>query len=208
MTSSLPGAGAPREGLTVFARAPRLGKVKTRLSPPLTPEQALVLHRALVEDTLERLALVSRPGLEHRLYLSEPLEDPRDLQPGPRWKVGLQAPGNLGARLEVVFREAFGAGLERMVVLGSDSPTVPLERVHGAFEELRAHDAALGPARDGGYYLLGCSRFLPELFRDISWGNPQVLEETIGALSRAGRRFKLLEEWYDRGNVHRQRHAA
>lgn len=190
-------APPPRERLAVFARAPRLGRVKTRLCPPLTATQALRLHRALAEDTLERLAEVSRPGLEHWLFLSEALDDPRDLQVPAVWQVELQQGDTLGARLARAFREAFDAGRERLVILGSDSPTVPLEYVHQALDHLAQHEAVLGPAEDGGYYLVGCSTFVPELFADISWGSDQVLKESTEALAQAKRRFRLLPTWYD-----------
>lgn len=185
-----------RERLVVFARAPHLGRVKTRLTPPLSPQQALELHRALVEDTLERLARFRRPGLQRWLYLSEPSPAKR-LDITPAWSSALQTRGDLGARLEGAFRQAYEDGLERVVIVGSDSPTLPLDYLDQAYEALSAHDVVLGPAEDGGYYLVGTSCFVPELLRGITWGSPRVLEQSTEALSRAGRSFHLLPPWYD-----------
>ena len=184
-----------RERLVVLARAPHLGRVKTRLTPPLTRQQALELHLAFVEDTLERLARFRRPGLERWLYLSEP--SPEHLDVAPTWSSALQTGDDLGARMEDVFRQAFEDGRERVVIVGSDSPTLPLDYLDQAYAALAAHDAVLGPAEDGGYYLVGSSRFIPELLRGITWGSSRVLEQSTEALSRAGRSFHLLPSWYD-----------
>jgi rSAM/selenodomain-associated transferase 1 len=186
-----------RERLVVFAKTPRLGKVKTRLCPPLSVEQALELHRALVEDTLERLLRVSRPNLEYWIYLSEAVTDPTDLTITSDWTQRIQQGLNLGERLSEAFRTAFDEGIERILVLGSDSPTVPLDCIHEAFEELGRYDAVIGPSLDGGYYLLGCSQFIPEIFQGVSWGKVTVLRETTDALQRAQKRFNYLIDWYD-----------
>lgn len=187
----------PEERLVVFAKVPSLGKVKTRLSPPLTTEQALDLHQALVEVTLQRLLSISRPKLERCLYLSEPMEDASALEIPSEWKTRTQEGDHLGTRLENAFREAFDDGIKRLVVLGSDSPTIPLRCLEEAFDVLARYDVVLGPSLDGGYYLVGCSKYIPEVFHDISWGKSTVLRETANALNRAQRSFTYLIDWYD-----------
>jgi rSAM/selenodomain-associated transferase 1 len=188
---------APAEILAVFARAPELGRVKTRLCPPLTADEAVRLHRALVEDTLDHLGKVNRPNLSRVLLLSRPLLQVNDLDVPRAWTVTIQSPGDLGDRLSGFFCGAFRREALRVVVLGSDSPTLPLEVVDDAFEELSRVDVTLGPAADGGYYLLGASRYLPDLFRGISWGTELVLRQTRDALERLGLTYKLLVPWYD-----------
>jgi len=173
-----------------------LGQVKTRLCPPLLPEQALALHRALVEDTLERHGTDSARN-ERFLYLSEPLREPSDLSIPEGWGLRLQSGGDLGERLSGCFQDAFAEGAERLVVLGSDSPTLPLELPDRAFAALATTAVVLGPARDGGYYLVGASRFVPEMFRGIAWGGPQVLAQSLSALAHAGLAPQLLPTWYD-----------
>ena len=185
------------ELLAVFARAPVLGKVKTRLSPPLTAEQALALHRALVEDTLDHLGRIERAGLERLLLLSEALDDERALTVPSGWTTTTQASGGLGERLASLFYTAFRRGVTRLVILGSDSPTVPPQVIHEAFDDLEHRKVVVGPAEDGGYYLLGCSQWIPEIFRGIDWGTPVVLEQTLTELDKQRLAYSLLIRWYD-----------
>jgi hypothetical protein len=185
------------ELLCVFARAPELGRVKTRLCPPLTADEALALHRALVEDTLAHVETVQRPSLSRLLLLSRPLIHPNDLEIPKAWTVGIQSPGDLGEKLASLFYTSFRRGVSRVVVLGSDSPTVPLEVIHDAFRALDRVDVAIGPSSDGGYYLLGARQFLPELFRGIHWGSSEVLHQTRKAIDVLGVSYELLVPWYD-----------
>ncbi len=186
-----------RDRLVVFARAPILGAVKTRLVPPLSNEQALALHRALVEDTLERLTRVGGNALEHWLYLSEPLASQDALEIPSDWTMALQSGDDLGGRMENAFRDALHEEPGKMILLGSDSPTVPLEYVGQAFKEMVDREVVLGPAEDGGYYLIGCSTLVPELFQSIDWGTDRVLSQSKDALANANREFALLPAWYD-----------
>ena len=186
-----------RDRLVVFARAPILGAVKTRLVPPLSNEQALALHRALVEDTLERLTRVGGNALERWLYLSEPLASQDALEIPSDWTMALQSDDDLGGRMENAFRDALHEEPGKMILLGSDSPTVPLEYVGQAFKEMVDREVVLGPAEDGGYYLIGCSTLVPELFQSIDWGTDRVLSQSKDALANANREFALLPAWYD-----------
>jgi hypothetical protein len=93
--------------------------------------------------------------------------------------------------------EQLRAGAETVVLLGSDSPTLPLELVRQAFKELDRADVVLGPATDGGYYLLGCARRLPPIFNGIPWGSCRVLAETVARLSDPTWRLAVLPPWYD-----------
>lgn len=183
--------------MAVFARAPELGKVKTRLSPPLSAEHALALHKALTEDTLERLGSVQRPGLEKVLMLSQPLENPGDLQVPDEFSTGVQAAGSLGERLASLFYTSFRRGVTRVVVLGSDAPTLPLGVVHEAFDLLDNSKVVVGPAEDGGYYLIGCSEWIPEIFQNIDWGTSEVLEQTMKKLHERKIAVDTLIKWYD-----------
>lgn len=185
------------ELLAIFARAPKLGSVKTRLSPPLTAEQALTLHRALVEDTLDHFGSIGRPKLNKLLLLSEPLEAPGDLNIPEGWTTTLQAPGGLGDKLGNLFQSSFQQGVRRLVVLGSDSPTVPRDAIHEAFDDLEHHKVVIGPAEDGGYYLLGCSEWIPELFQNIDWGTRAVLEQTMNTVRAKELPVSTLIPWYD-----------
>lgn len=186
-----------RERLIVFARAPKPGEVKAQICPPLSLEQALLLHRAAIADTLERLLTVSRAGLEYWLYLSEAPERPEELEIPSKYEIRLHPEADLRGCLESAFRQAFDEGAERVVALGSESPTLPLSSIHEAFQELSWQDVVIGPIQDGSYYILGSSRFVPELFHHVSWESRMVLQQTVEALKRAGKRYSFLIEWYD-----------
>jgi len=182
-----------RERLVVFARAPRLGLVKTRLTPGLAPEEALALHQAFVDDAVERLGRLSRPGLDRILYWTEPSSD----APPHGWSFRAQNGVDLGRRMARSVDDAIADRCARVVIVGTDSPTLPTRIVEEAFEALGRVDVVLGPAEDGGYYLVGCTRPLPEIFQNISWGTGAVLKETRERLVRASIPFELLPPWYD-----------
>ena len=95
------------------------------------------------------------------------------------------------------FGRAFASGAVRVVILGSDIPHLPDVRIQQAFEALTNHNCVLGPSEDGGYYLIGCSRFDPCLFHEVEWGSPRVLEQTLANAARWSYRVKLLDPWYD-----------
>lgn len=185
----------------LFARAPQRGRVKTRLVPPLTAHQALALHLACLEATARLLA--SLPNRIHRfLYLTG---TPRRARRSMR-RLGLPAAvtvrtqrgRDLGARLERMFRELFAAGYERVLVIGSDTPTLPRTRLLEALASLRRVEVVVGPTEDGGYYLIGCRRSpLPDIFRGIPWGTAQTFARTRARLRRTRVRFRVLPRWYD-----------
>ena len=171
--------------------------VKSRLCPPLTANEALALHRALVADTLTQLGQVQRPNLSRMLLLSQPLRHSNDLEIPKEWTVSIQSGGDLGERMASLFYTSFRSNIARVVILGSDSPTLPLETVHEAFESLQTSDVVLGPAEDGGYYLIGARLFIPEIFKNIAWGSGEVVNQTTDVLREKGLGFKLLIPWYD-----------
>lgn len=208
--------------LVIFARHPS-GRVKTRLVPPLTPEQALRLHVACLESTA-RLA-ASLPGsIDKWLYLTPPGGRPgakeRCLRLPRSLRVRRQRGGDLGARLRRALRELGADGYRRVVFLGSDSPTLSPRRLRKAFAALLRADAVIGPARDGGYYLIGVRRGSgkqAEIFRGIAWGTRHAFRQTRTRLRKAGLRTTVLPLWYDvdvpadlirlRGDLRRSRRA-
>jgi hypothetical protein len=180
----------------LFARHPA-ARVKTRLVPPLTPAEARRLHAACLESSL-RLA-ASLPRRVHRwLYLTPAPRGTRFRLPrGSR--VRAQRGRDLGARLRGALRELTRQGYARVVFIGSDSPTLPRAYLQRAFASLARADAVLGPARDGGYTLIGL-RAVPgaeEVFRGIAWGTARAFRQTLARLRRAKRRTVILPVWYD-----------
>ena len=180
--------------LLIFTKPARPGRVKTRLIGDLSAQQTARLHQAFVEDVAHRLAdgrflLRLAWALDAGEPVPEfPLDDGRGV-PGLR-----QAGASLGDRLFLGLQEAARTS-ELVAAVGSDHPSLPLERVHRAFELLEAGaDVALGPAEDGGYYLIGCRRrsLRRRIFEDIAWSTGEVFEATRARCRELGLRVEVL----------------
>jgi rSAM/selenodomain-associated transferase 1 len=180
--------------LGLFAKWPAPGLVKTRLcgSDPLRGAR---IARAFLLDTLERFAATEA----HRTLVYTPPEAAdgfHDLAAG-RFDLTPQGDGDLGHRLARFIATQQAEAATSIVVIGADSPTLPAELVEQAFAQLQSADLVLGPACDGGYYLLGCGPRLPPIFDRIDWGGPEVLRQTIDSLSDPTWHLGLLPPWYD-----------
>lgn len=183
--------------LVIFSRVPLAGRVKTRLSPEYTPEEAAEIHRALLGDVVERSLRAAAGIADVRLSWSE--SPPEDLPglPGAAVPQGVQPPGDLGERMARVIQEGLRAGRRGVVILGSDAPTLPGDHLAAAFQALDRREVVLGPAEDGGYYLIGMSRLHPGIFRDMNWGSGEVLKVTRHRLRQAGVAWEELGPWHD-----------
>ncbi len=186
--------------LIVFAKVPEAGRVKTRLTPPLTPAQAAGLYGAFLRDALDAYVGLAAEagGPAVRLYLApEGPDAPPDLLP-PGATLHAQLGDGLGERMLRAFVETFQAGHGRAVVVGTDHPTLPLAFVRLAFEELtRPMRIALGPSADGGYYLLGMNELYPQLFQGMAYSHGGVFRETMQRAAGTGAGVVVLPEWYD-----------
>jgi len=163
--------------IAVFARWPEEGKVKTRLSPALPASMARDLSVALLRDALDVAAAC--PAGERILYWAEAPSARQEFAPPAGFAVRDQKGGDLGARLEDAFAAMLRERGDRAVVIGTDAPELDAETIHRAFGMLERHDAALGPAADGGYYLAALAVPKPELFRGIDWGTERVRAQTL-----------------------------
>ncbi|MGH9798058.1 MAG: TIGR04282 family arsenosugar biosynthesis glycosyltransferase [Candidatus Polarisedimenticolia bacterium] len=188
----------------LYARVPVAGSVKTRFLPSLGAAAAADLHRALLLDSLELVATAARRfSARPAIAWSEPWHPATDGPEAPiaRAVAGFeelpQAPGDLGARLDDTLSRLLVPGRGPAVILGSDSPTLPPGRIGEALERLAGHDLVLGPAEDGGYYLIGARRPLPGMFAGVGWGGPGALDDTRAGAERAGGTVALLHPWYD-----------
>jgi rSAM/selenodomain-associated transferase 1 len=186
---------APQRIVGLFAKEPREGQVKTRLAEATSNAIAARIATAFLSDSIERLAVIKAhlvlayaPITSHEFF-SKAVAGRFDLVP--------QAEGDLGTRMALFFGRQFAEGAGRVVLVGADSPTLPLDFVEKAFSVLEISDLVIGPATDGGYYLIGCTRFIPELFGDISWSSSTVLRDTLRKSRDLGLRFSLLPPWYD-----------
>jgi uncharacterized protein len=185
--------------LLLFARTPALGRVKTRLVPPLSASEALYLYVAFLEDAAR---IYSCPPRWRSVLEAEP--DPDDLTLAalfpPPWSRRRQAPGNLGDRLTAAFEREFAGGAPAAVALGSDHPALERRLIEEAFAGLESGgDAVLVPAEDGGYCAIGLSARAPvrEVFSKIPWSTPSVLEATRERLAALGLAAVSLEGGYD-----------
>jgi len=176
--------------IALFARRPVAGEVKTRLSPAVPPALALDLYRALLEDALAVSAEAAAD--ERSIYWAgaAATEDGPAVPPGVRERQ--QQGAGLGERLAQAFVELLAAAGDRAVILGADCPGLEAATLERAFDALGSHDVVLGPARDGGYYLIGLRRPAPGLFREIEWSTPRVLDQTRERAAKAELTVALL----------------
>ncbi len=184
--------------LVVFAKVPEAGRVKTRLCPPLTPDEAAALYDAFLRDALDRYAaLAAEPGGPAvRLYLGAADRAPADLVP-PGVGAFRQRGRGLGERMLRALVETFAAGHDRAVIVGTDHPTLPLAYVALAVEALADPlTAVLGPSDDGGYYLLGLNEVVSDLF-DMAYSHPDVFEDTLERVMEADLTPVVLPAHYD-----------
>ncbi len=186
-----------RRCVIVMAKDPRAGGSKTRLaaSAGLTAAQTADLAEAFVHDTLRTAQQVA--DAEVWVCHAPPDSAARFAAWAPRARILAQVAGDLGARMRAAFAAAFESGPARVVMIGSDTPHLPAERIEAAFARLDAARVVLGPATDGGYYLVGLDAPAPALFEGIAWSTPDVLAETRERARNGGLELALLDELRD-----------
>jgi uncharacterized protein len=188
--------------LIIFAKAPIPGQVKTRLCPPLTADEATTLHGSFVLDTLERTrTAVAKLKLPFDRFLAcSPSSAAVFFKIMEERQVVMlidQQGDDLGARMSRTFETMFARGYKRVLIVGTDVPSLPLEHYKQAHTLLDKYDVVLGPALDGGYYLIGLNKPTPALFENIPWSTDRVLPLTREKANRLGLSIGLLPEWRD-----------
>jgi rSAM/selenodomain-associated transferase 2/rSAM/selenodomain-associated transferase 1 len=184
----------PRDILIVMTRLPREGRNKTRLIPALGPEGATAMHDRLARHTVGRAAsyAMMHPGTSLEVHLEGGAPDE-----GREWlgKVVCiaQHPGDLGRRMQAAADRAFSRGGKRVVIIGTDCPSLDEPALAEAFDALIKNDVVYGPAADGGYVLIGLSKPCPQLFKDIAWGENKVLEQSLAAARESFLAVAMLE---------------
>lgn len=174
------------ERLIIFTRYPEPGSTKTRLIPTLGAKGAATLQQQMTEYTLSKVR-----ELQNRLLSVEVRFTGGSLTLMQDW-LGTdivyqpQDKGDLGERMARSLSVAFQAGMERVVIIGTDCPGLNASLITKAFHQLHSHDLVLGPALDGGYYLIGLRCLILELFTDITWGTAEVLPQTIAIAKKLG----------------------
>lgn len=179
----------------MFAKYWQPGKVKTRLAGGIGAVSAARVYESFVVALTSRFRAVA----DCRILCFSPRERRKEFTElaEPHWTAVPQAEGGLGERMSVFFSEAFQSGADRVVLIGSDSPTLPRENIAAAFELLAENDVVLGPTPDGGYYLIGARRTTPPVFEDVAWSTPDVLAQTIERFRAAELTYEQLPSWYD-----------
>lgn len=184
--------------LAIFAKAPLVGQVKTRLCPPFLPEEAAELARCFLVDMVEQACRL--PTVQVYLAITPAESEPvfRALLPFPVEYVA-QRGVSLGEREHNVFDDLLQRGATRIVLIGSDIPTLPLSHLQEAFDHLEDSrcDAVFGPSSDGGYYLVGMRALHPELFENIPWSTSSVMAETSAQARKHNLNIALVPSWHD-----------
>lgn len=162
--------------LLLFVKNPIAGKTKTRLAADVGDEMALKMYHILTDWTRQQASGLT--GVDRYLWYSESITTD-DAWPPEAYHKKQQVGAGLGERMEHALAEAFAAGHDRAIIIGSDCPGITTEYLTEAFAALDDHDVVIGPALDGGYTLLGMRSLHPTLFRNIEWSTEEVLPVTL-----------------------------
>jgi rSAM/selenodomain-associated transferase 1 len=183
--------------LILFAKQPLAGRVKTRLTPPLPAQWAAELYDCMLRDTITRARRLD--GVRLCIYYQDDAgagDCFARLAPGVESRP--QRGADLGERMADAFAALFREGHERVAIIGSDSPDLPADHIRRAYELLdNGADAVFGPSEDGGYCLLALGSLHRELFENLPWSEPRLLEESLERAASAGIATTLLPPWYD-----------
>jgi uncharacterized protein len=184
----------PGELLILFTRYPVAGKAKTRLIPALGADGAAQLQRAM---TMHTLAMAAQCGVPVQVcFCGGTIGQMQDwLGDGPDYQS--QGEGDLGVRMARSFELAFGQGYDRVVIVGTDCPSIDVDLVREGLHQLQQKDLVFGVASDGGYYLVGMQRMISAIFQDIPWSSELVLAKTLAIADRLGFTYGLLKTLSD-----------
>jgi rSAM/selenodomain-associated transferase 1 len=186
-----------RSIILLFIRAPAKGKTKSRLASSIGEDAALELYKNFVLDIIDTIDKSSYPL---RIFFHPPdAGEALASWLGHHYHCLPQDGNDLGERMEKSFERIFSEGFTSAVLIGSDIPDLTPAVFHEAIESLKTNDVVMGPAVDGGYYLVGCNKttFLREMFHGIAWGTNTVFRKTMGILHKASLRVHLVPEWQD-----------
>ena len=168
-----------KNALIIFTRNPELGKCKTRLAATVGDQKALEIYTFLLEHTTKISAAVQA---DKYVYYSVKLRD-NDAWDETLFRKKVQHGEDLGARMEHAFNEVFALGYQHAIIIGSDMYDINANDIDQAFIALKTNNFVVGPAEDGGYYLLGMKTTHPSIFKNKTWGTPTVLKDTLADIS-------------------------
>tara|TARA_B110000091_G_scaffold214120_1_gene265909 strand:- start:3524 stop:4141 length:618 start_codon:yes stop_codon:yes gene_type:complete len=177
--------------LLIFTRNPELGKVKTRLARTIGEEKALEIYKFLLNHTKK---VTENVACDKAVYYSVKVRE-GDLWDASIYQKKQQLGEDLGIRMKNAFQDSFAAGYEKVLIVGSDLIDLSEDIIEKGFLKLASNDVVLGPAEDGGYYLLGMKSLLPNVFENKTWGTATVREDTLSDLK--DKKVHLLQELND-----------
>jgi len=179
--------------LIIFVKNPIAGKVKTRLAESIGSSNALHIYKMLLRHTH---SVACKLDTDVQVWYSSQINRTDFWEKGG-FNKQLQKGRNLGQRMSHAIQNGFSSGYEHVAIIGSDCPGLTPEHIKNAFDMLNDSDFVIGPASDGGYYLLGLRRFLPDIFEGINWSKDSVFKDTINIIDRHNFSVSLLEELND-----------
>jgi rSAM/selenodomain-associated transferase 1 len=184
------------KALLVVAKRPAPGQTKTRLTPYLSPEKAAALYECFLKDTIALMRKVQ--AVQPVLAYLPAGEEPYFRLLAPDFELILQDGDDLGPRLDNATMDYLERGFQQVVIMDSDSPTLPVEYLEEAYLVLDEEvDLVLGPCDDGGYYLIGMKQPVPRLLREVQMSTPHVVAQTLELAAQEGLKTHLLPRWYD-----------
>lgn len=179
--------------LIIFTRNPELGKVKSRLAKDVGQETALAIYKDLLQHTHD---IALNVDADKFLYYSESIQQ-NDMWNNTDFHKLIQKGEDLGIKMWNAFKDGFKAGYKNIAIIGSDILELEEELINKAFKAIEKEEVVIGPALDGGYYLLGLSKPIETLFKNKNWGTDSILKSTCSDLAEMNQNFKLLTELND-----------
>ncbi len=161
--------------IIVFVRNPELGRVKTRLAKSIGDQAALEIYKILCTHTA---SVVHKITADKLIFYSDKIQD-NDVWTATNCKKQIQTKGDLGQKMLDAFQYGFSLGYQKIIIIGSDLYSLRQKHIESAFEQLENYDVVIGPALDGGYYLLGLNFMIPKIFKQKQWSTSSVLKETL-----------------------------
>ena len=164
--------------IIVFVRNPELGRVKTRLAKSIGDQAALETYKILSKHTSK---IISEIDSDQLIFYSDKIQD-NDVWTATNCKKQIQTKGDLGQKMLAAFQYGFSLGYQKIIIIGSDLYSLRPKHIESAFEQLENYDVVIGPALDGGFYLLGLNFIIPKIFKQKQWSTSSVLKETLSDL--------------------------
>ncbi|RYM32123.1 glycosyltransferase [Brumimicrobium glaciale] len=182
-----------KNALIIMTKNPELGKCKTRLAKTLGDKKALEIYIKLIDYTAK---IAKEVEADKFIYSTDVLTDSKRWE-CPNTFFSIQSKGDLGERMNNAVQNVLNQGYEKIIILGSDCAEINSSDINSAFDQLNNHDYILGPALDGGYYLIGMKEVSPTLFHDMIWSTEHVLSDSISRIKAKNSSYFLLEEKSD-----------